>query len=79
MTGREIFEKYTKNCTPATTPTKKYGQLLDTICSNLFLHGQEEEFFTLLEKAEKEDKKLAINIPDDIMYDDFNISAIILA
>lgn len=78
MTGSEIFEKYTKNCTPADTPIKKYGQDLRTMYFNVNSHGQKDEFFNLLEKAEKESKMLAIDMPNDIMWDDFDISSIVL-
>lgn len=78
MTAKEIFEKYTMDCIPAVTPMKQYGQLLRTIHFNLSMFGQEEEFFTLLEKAEKDGKKLAIDMPEDILYNEFDISAIVL-
>lgn len=78
MTGREIFEKYTKDCTPANTPIKKYGQDLETMHFNCLMHQQEQEFFNLLEKAEKENKRLGLDMPDNVMWDDFDISSIVL-
>jgi hypothetical protein len=55
MTGKELFIQYTSKRDYTGSKTDEYAQLLETI---MFHIGN--EIFDLLEKAEKEEKKLKV-------------------
>ncbi len=75
MTGEEIFHHYLMKRDHSGGPDDQYAQLLQTIWSNIF-----NKIFPLLEKAEREGKKLDIReVPDDQMYllDEISVSDVI--
>lgn len=78
MTGRKLYIQLIKDCIPADTHEKEYGQLLTTIHHNCLLNGQVDDFFCLLEKADSQKKKLTIDMPNNIVYNEFDIDNITL-
>lgn|GEM_PF-1533437 len=56
MKGKQLFEKYTSRDFPIESKEREYAQELQTIFNNIG-----EAIYPLLELAEKDGKKLAIN------------------
>lgn len=73
MDGKEIYDNASKR-DYTDSELDQYAQTLQTIYFHCFASGQLKDFFDILEKAEKENKKLSI--PDDI--DEYSIDSISL-
>ncbi|MDZ4709663.1 MAG: hypothetical protein SH818_14780 [Saprospiraceae bacterium] len=80
MTGKEIFEKINKEWDRAQDgPDSDYASLILTLHNHSIANQNEDQFFSLLEKAEKENKKL--HFPhDDLVYseDEYHIDEVVL-
>jgi len=57
MIGEELFKKLSQRDYSG-SDQDLYAQWLQTLHYNLILSGQENQFFEMLEKAEKENKKI---------------------
>jgi hypothetical protein len=70
MDGQQLYDKYTARDFSGSIDDQ-YAQDLQTIFSNI-----KGEIFPLLETAEKENKRLCINMPDDGLWDEFSVDAV---
>lgn len=48
----------------------EYSRDLKTFYQHAMTHGYVSEFLELLEKAESQNKKVILTIPDDVLWDD---------
>lgn len=58
------------------SPADEYAQTLQTIFFHLSLSNQQNDFYKLLEKAEKENKKIIVT---DSSADEYTIDSLALA
>jgi hypothetical protein len=57
MTGQEIFENYQKN----------WDEYAQTLMTAMMIVADDDKFFAMLERAEKEGKKISIvELPEDV-------------
>ena len=78
MTGESLFNKLSKRDYSG-SDSDEYAQLLLTIHSQLSASGEEADFFSLLEKAESEGKKITVTeleeqLTDEILYADLTLA-----
>jgi len=80
MTGQELYHKYIslRDCTGS--KDDEYAQFLGTLFSNI-----RDDLYPLLEKAEKQSKRLALSdefmgiyLSPDICIDEINVSDIVI-
>lgn len=58
MTGKKIFDNYQKN----------WGEYAQTLMTAIMIVADDDKFFTMLEKAEREGKKISIvELPEGIL------------
>ncbi|CAI9429250.1 Type I restriction endonuclease subunit M [Candidatus Ornithobacterium hominis] len=73
--GKELFKKLSKRDYSG-SGEDKYAQLLITLHFSLVLFGREKQFYKLLEKAVKENKKIIVV---DNSVDEYTIDSLALA
>lgn len=77
--GAEIFEAYQKQRDFSGSEIDSYAQDLSTYFFHAKMQGKVEVFYKLLEKAEKENKKIEFVEPDEtILYEDYTVEDLIL-
>ncbi len=78
MTGQELYNKLSQRDYSG-SEQDVYAQLLQTLHHNLFLNGQVDEFYELLQKANNSGKKLSlIESDNDVLVDEYFIDDITL-
>lgn len=75
MSGKELFQKLSVRDYSG-SDADRYAQWLQTVHFHLQMSGQEDEFFKLLEIAEKENKQIE---PQDPLAEEFFIDSLYLA
>lgn len=69
-TSKKLYEKLSKR-DYSNNATDQYAQLLRTIFIQATLHNEIEKFYILLQKATKENKKIAVKeLLDEIFISD---------
>jgi hypothetical protein len=67
MTGKQIFENYQKN----------WGEYAQTLMTAILIVADDEKFFAMLEKAEREGKKIAlVELPEGILGQPYKVELI---
>ncbi len=75
MTGEELYQKISQRDYSG-SDDDQYAQLLKTLYYNLMVSGQEQQFFKLLETAQKNGKKITVL---DGNQEEFTITSLSLA
>ena len=78
-TGTEIFEAYQKQRDFSGSEMDSYVQDLTTFFFHSQMQGKVDVFYELLEKAEKQNKKIVFVEPgEEILYDDYPVEDFVL-
>ena len=78
-TGGDIMAYYRTQRDYSGSVIDSYAQDLETFFHHAFLNNEVEQFYKLLINAEKLNKHISYKeMPEDIMYDDYFVSEMIL-
>lgn len=75
----DILEKYLQQRDFSGSEADEYAQDIQTFHLQSVVHNEEEAFLALLEKADREHKKVVYIVPEDIFVDDIYVSELTLA
>lgn len=78
MTGQQLYDKLSVR-DHSGSEADEYAQLLILLENHALINGEIDEFYSLLEKAEKEGKKLSFpDPPEELLIEDYMIEDVIL-